>query len=271
MKVAIVISTYNSPEWLEKVLWGYTCQTHTDFSIVIADDGSGVETRNLVERMKKETSLNILHVWHEHKSYRRQTILNKAIVDCDGDYLIFTDGDCIPRKDFVKQHVVHAAKGRFVSGGYCKVSMKISKAVSREDILSQRCFSVKWLTSIDKVGVSQRRKLTVTGKLATFLDSVTTAKPTFNNSNSSVWKADLLAVNGYDERMKYGGADREIGERLTNAGLKGKQVRHRAIVLHLDHQRAYKTKESIQSNLLIRKEVKRKKLKWTEHGIKKSA
>jgi hypothetical protein len=190
-------------------------------------------------------------------------------MESTGDYLIFSDGDCIPRNDFVRQHVEHASKGRFVSGGYCKVSMKLSKHITPEHIVSQQCFSVRWLTAIDKIGYSQRRKLSVKGRVAALLDAVTTAKPTFNNSNTSVWKKDVMAVNGYDERMKYGGADREIGERLTNAGITGKQVRHRAIVLHLEHERAYKTRESIHANLLIRKEVKRKKLKWTQYGIAK--
>jgi len=269
MKTAVIISTYNAPHWLEKVLWGYSCQTHKDFSIVIADDGSGPETKSLIDRMRAETGLEIVHEWHEHKSYRRQTILNKAIVTTDADYLIFSDGDCIPRQDFVQMHIDHAEHRKFVSGGYCKVSMKVSREISRDDIISQRCFDVKWLTGIDRVGLSQKRKLAFRGKIASFLDFITTARPTFNNSNTSVWRSDVLHVNGYDERMKYGGADREIGERLTNAGITGKQVRHRAIVLHLEHERAYKTNESIQNNLRIRKEVKDRKMKWTDHGIKK--
>lgn len=270
MDVTVIISTYNHPAWLERVLWGYSCQTHSRFSILVADDGSTDETRQVLDRMRKETSLDIRHVWHEHKGYQRQTILNRAIQEAQHDYIIFSDGDCIPRKDFVAQHVMHAEKGRFVSGGYCKVSMKISQAVTKESILSQDCFRVTWLTAIDDVGFSQMRKLSAKGKLANLLDAVTTAKPTFNNSNSSAWKEDLLRVNGYDERMKYGGADREIGERLTNLGILGKQVRHRAIVLHLDHERSYKTRESIEANLKIRKEVKKKKLTWTPYGIKKT-
>ena len=69
--------------------------------------------------------------------------------------------------------------------------------------------------------------------------------------------------------MQYGGADREIGERLTNAGILGKQIRHQAIVIHLDHDRGYKTEESVSKNITIRKEVKRNKVNWTPHGIKK--
>ena len=91
----------------------------------------------------------------------------------------------------------------------------------------------------------------------------------FNNCNSSAWKGDLIAINGYDERMQYGGPDRELGERLENFGIKSKQIRHKAIVLHLDHARGYKTKESLEKNLAIRKKVKEEKITWTEHGIEK--
>ena len=81
----------------------------------------------------------------------------------------------------------------------------------------------------------------------------------------------MIAINGYDERMKYGGPDREFGERLENNGIKGKQIRHKAVVLHLDHPRGYKTPESLAANLAIRKEVKQQKIKWTPFGIRKEA
>jgi glycosyltransferase involved in cell wall biosynthesis len=267
MKVSVIISTYNAPHWLEKVLWGYTCQNYEDFEIIIADDGSGIETKNVITSFKQNSTLEIYHLWHEHKGYRRQTILNQAILAAHTDYLIFTDGDCIPRYDFVATHVSQAEKGYFLSGGYCKLPMDISKAIARENIMNKESFNLKWLWSFGWVGFSQSRKLYVKGKIADLLDSVTTAKPTFNNCNSSAWKADLVAVNGYDERMQYGGSDREIGERLVNSGIFGKQIRHRAIVLHLDHKRGYKTEESIEKNLMIRKKTRQMRSTWTPHGI----
>jgi glycosyltransferase involved in cell wall biosynthesis len=268
MKVTVIISTFNAPEWLEKVLWGYTCQTYKNFSIVIADDGSGPETKVLIEKMIQETGLDIQHLWHPHEGYRRQTILNRAIVESKGNYLILTDGDCIPRRDFVAVHVAQAEKGRFLSGGYCKLSMKVSKVIGKKDILSQNCFKVAWLKDMDSLGTSSSRKLNANSFTGFLFDLVTTAKASFNNCNSSAWKEDILAVNGYDERMKYGGADREIGERLTNYGVRGKQIRHRAIVIHLDHARGYKTKESISHNKAIRKETKTRSVKSTPFGIR---
>jgi len=269
MKVSVIISTYNAPLWLEKVLWGYTCQIHRDFEIIIADDGSGTETRDVIHFFQENSSLEIRHIWHEDKGYRRQVILNKAILASDTDYLIFTDGDCIPRIDFVATHVLYAEKRYFLSGGYCKMPIGISNAISKESILSHQSFELKWLRAYGPVGASQTRKLFVKGKVATFLDLVTPARASFNNCNSSAWKHDILAVNGYDERMQYGGADRELGERLANYGICGKQVRHRAIVLHLDHSRAYRTDDSIDKNLVIRAKTRRQKVRWTPYGITK--
>ena len=269
MKVSVIISTYNSPVWLEKVLWGYTCQLHKDFEVIIADDGSGEDTAKVIRFFQEYSSLQIHHYWHEDQGYRRQVILNKAIVASHTDYLIFTDGDCVPRKDFVSTHVSQAEEGFFLSGGYCKLPMNISQAISKENILNHESFQLAWLRSNGPVGMSQSRKLFAKGKLADLFDFVTPAKATFNNCNSSAWKRDILAVNGYDERMQYGGADREMGERLVNYGIFGKQIRHRAIVLHLDHTRGYMTQESIRKNLLIRKNTRQLKASWTPHGIVK--
>ena len=62
---------------------------------------------------------------------------------------------------------------------------------------------------------------------------------------------------------------KELGERLVNNGIKTKQIRYKAICLHLDHARGYKTQESLDRNLAIRAKVKKENLKWTEFGIKK--
>ena len=269
MKASVILSTYNSTEWLEKVLVGFSVQTEKDFELIIADDGSGEETRLLIEQYQKTLPFPVVHVWQEDVGFQKSRILNKAIVASQSDYLIFTDGDCIPRKDFVEIHAKYAQKGRFLSGGYCKLSMKLSKEIAKDDILSGRCFDLKWLKSIDKLNLSNALKIGANDLSANILDFISPTNASFNNCNSSGFREDMIAINGYDERMKYGGPDREFGERLENNGIKGKQIRHKAIVLHLDHPRGYKTPESLAANLAIRKEVKDKKIVWTPYGIKK--
>jgi glycosyltransferase involved in cell wall biosynthesis len=267
MKISVIVSTYNAEEWLEKVLIGYSVQTYKDFELIIADDGSRPSTKELIDSYAKNYPVPVRHIWHEDLGYRRQELLNVAIMEASYEYILMTDGDCIPRKDFVEIHAKYAAKGRFLSGGYCKLSMKLSKEISKDDILSGRCFNLKWLKNIDKLNVSNKLKIGASDLSANILDFFSPTTPSFNNCNSSGFKEDMIAINGYDERMKYGGPDREFGERLENNGIKGKQIRHKAIVLHLDHPRGYKTPESLAANLAIRKEVKDKKIVWTPFGI----
>ena len=271
LPVSVIVSTYNAEEWLEKVLFGYSRQRHRGFELIVADDGSRRATADLVARHAADFPVPLRHVWHEDDGYRRQEILNKAIPLARHDYVLFTDGDCIPRGDFVETHARLAEPGRFLSGGYCKLGMDLSRRIGLDDIASGRCFDPAWLQSFEPLGGSSRRKLGAGPLMARVLDAVTPAGATFNNCNSSAWKADLLAINGYDERMKYGGPDRELGERLENAGIRGKQIRHRAVCLHLDHARGYKTEESVRANLAIRAQTRAEKRVWTPHGIVKQA
>ncbi|HEX5167965.1 MAG TPA: glycosyltransferase family 2 protein [Cyclobacteriaceae bacterium] len=269
MKVSVIFSTYNMPLWLEKVLWGYECQTYQDFEIIIADDGSGPDTRTLIDDFKKSSRLNIIHVWQEDEGFQKSRILNKAILNSTTDYLIFTDGDCIPRNDFVQVHVTKARAGYFLSGGYFKLPMITSEMITRDDVIRQRAFDINWLYARGLEKTYKSMKLTSKGFKADFLNFITPATATWNGHNSSGWKEDLLSINGFNEDMKYGGQDRELGERLMNKGIKGIQVRYSAICIHLDHKREYKTKESVLFNLNVRKETRRSKKIWTENGLVK--
>lgn len=272
MRVSVIISTYNHPEWLEKVLWGYECQGYKDFEVVIADDGSGEPTRKLIERFTRESNLSIIHVWHEDNGYQKCQILNKSIQAATTDYLIFTDGDCVPRNDFVEQHVKRSEKGYFLSGGAIRLPIGLSKSLTKEDIVTQRAFQRDWL---EAHGLERRLlknlKLTKNQGLASFLNRITPANASWNGGNASGWKADLLAINGFDERMEYGGQDRELGERMMNKGLRPKQLRYSAVCIHLDHSRGYKTNDSVKKNIQIRKVTRNTGKTWTEFGIIKSA
>lgn len=268
-KASVIFTTYNQPEWLKKVLWGYECQTEKDFEIVIADDGSGAETQKVVDDFKSNSKLNIQHVWHPDEGYQKCTILNKAIIAAKSEYLIFTDGDCIPRKDFVEVHLKYSEPGYFLSGGTLRLPMSLSRTITKEDVINERAFNLKWLYANGLRRSFKSTKLFQRNWYARFLNWITPTKASWNGHNSSGWKADLFAINGFNETMLYGGQDRELGERLINYGIKSKQIRYSAICIHLEHGRPYKTKESIKRNKVIRAEVRKKKLFWRDEGISK--
>ncbi|WMI65621.1 glycosyltransferase family 2 protein [Aestuariibaculum sp. YM273] len=269
LKASVIISTYNQPDWLEKVLWGYEIQTESNFEIIIADDGSAAATKNLILRFIKESKLKITHVWQEDDGFQKTKILNKAILKTASDYLIFTDGDCIPRNDFVETHLKLRKPNTFLSGGYFKLPEQISNAISKEDIEKQNCFHLDWLLERGLKKTFKTNKLTAFGRKSWILNTFTPTKATFDGMNVSGWKQDVLNVNGFDERMQYGGEDREIGERLMNCGIKFKQIRYSAICVHLHHDRPYKNDEAIKLNQAIRKATKTNKYKITKFGIKK--
>jgi glycosyltransferase involved in cell wall biosynthesis len=268
LTVSVILSTYNQPDWLEKSLWGWANQTDRDFELLIADDGSGPETRERIETIREQTGLDIQHVWHPDNGFQKNAILNKAILAAKGDYLIFSDGDCIPRTDFVAVHRQFAKPGMFLSGGYIKLPMALSKKITRVDVESGRAFDPSWLTRGGLRGGFWNKHV-AKGAWAGMLNAITTTKPTWNGHNASGWKQDLICVNGFNERMQYGGGDRELGERLVNFGLRGKQIRYSAIVLHLEHPRGYARQESIAKNKQIRRETVSRRLTWTPDGILK--
>ena len=239
MRVSVIITTYNQPAQLEKVMWGYAGQKRASFELIIADDGSLPATTEVIDRVAAATGLEVLHLWHEDKGFRKTEILNRAIVASRGDYLIFSDGDCIPRDDFVATHVRLSDPHSFLSGGYIKLPPDISNSITIADVVSGRATDAR--TLLHKGWHPGRRALRLVRNqlVATFMDSVTPTRRTWNGHNSSAARVAIVEANGFDMDMGYGGEDRALGERLMNAGINGRQIRHRAPCIHLFHDQPY--------------------------------
>jgi len=264
--IGVIISTYNHPEWLKKTLWGYCRQTRMADEIIIADDGSSQETHILIDSFRDQ--LPIKHVWQEDLGFRKTAILNKALVCATTDYLIFSDQDCIPRADFIATHERYAQKGYFLSGGVFRLPLEMSQNLTRDDVESDRAFRLKWLLNQGLSTTFKCAKLIRNTCFNRLMNTITPCKATWNGCNASGWRTDLLHVNGFNEEMQYSGEDRECGERLINWGIKAKQIRYSAILLHLDHSRPYVNEEAITKNLAIRAITKKNKVIITPFGIR---
>lgn len=264
--VGVIISTYNNPQWLEKALWGLRYQTHQPNEIIIADDGSTDETRQLIERYA--TTMPIRHIWHTDNGFLKTTILNKAVSEATADYLIFIDQDLIARKDFVSRHYVHARKGHFVSGGAILLSEQMSHAITEEDIRTQRLFDISWLQQNGMPWRWKMSKLWRNDTLCRIMNRITPAKASWNGGNASTWRQYIIDANGFDTRMRYGAEDREFGQRLMNAGYKGIQLRYGTPLMHLYHTRPYRNEEDWRRNKEIWDETISTKRTQTEYGMK---
>jgi glycosyltransferase involved in cell wall biosynthesis len=256
MRISVILTTYNQPRWLKYVLTGYGAQSCGDFEVVVADDGSSPETLGVVDQLRGELAVPVVHVWQRDEGFRKTLILNRAIHAARGDYLIFTDGDCVPRWDLVEVHASLAEEGRFLSGGYLKLGPAVSRQVTSEAVRSGEVFHASWLRGRGWKRGRRIFRLTRSRGLARFLDSVTPTRPTWNGHNASTWKEAVVEANGFDLDMGYGGLDRALGERLENLGVRGKQIRYRAPCLHLAHGKPYLDPGVLARNRSIRERIR---------------
>lgn len=251
--VSVVVSTCNQPEMLEKVLWGFNCQTYTDFELIIAEDGSDTQTKELINKIKTRVSFPISHIWEENDGFQKSKILTKAILSSNTDYLIITEGDCIPREDFVQVHYLNKEPATFISGVSYLLPLNISRALSLKDIEEQNCFKIKWL---EEKGIKKSFKNARTASRGFVSKVRNTLRPTkysWNRYNSSGWKKDILKVIGFDTGMPYEGEDREFRERLHNYGIKFKQLRYSSVCVHLDRKSVSKSPEVLNKNAVNKK------------------
>ena len=264
--ISVIVSASNSATYLEKVLIGLSCQDSLPDEVIIADDGSGDATPEVIAAASAAKLFPISHLWQERQGFRKCRILNRAIASTSADYLVFIDGDCVPRRDFIAAHGRRAAPGRFLSGGVFRLPRSLSQSIDRTDIADGRLFDRGWLKS-EGVRVPAASKVGVPGWAGYVFSKITPTRATFNGHNASAWRKDIVEVNGFDERMVYGGLDRELGERLHNAGVRGYGIRYEAVCLHLDHDRAYVDKAGWEANYAIRGETRRRRSTWTDFGI----
>lgn len=229
MKISVVVTTYNRPDALKKVLEGLFCQTRLPWEILVADDGSGGKTRDLIRNVRDDSPVPLAHVWQRDSGFRLARIRNKAIVRSAGEYLIFLDGDCIPERHFVADHAALARPGRFFQGKRILVNQKAEPgfdAAHANSLFKKVCHAVQGNLS----NAHHMVRIPV-------LPSYTTSKLSgIRGCNMAFYRQDLVAVNGYNEAFTgWGREDQEIVARLFRYGVGRQEHPFRAICYHLWH------------------------------------
>lgn len=275
MPLSVIVSTYNSPESLHKTLASLACQTFPDFEVLIADDGSGPETVAAIEQIQAETQLNIRHLWHEDLGFRKNTILNKAVQASRNPYLVFLDGDCIARADLIATHLSHAKPGRVLTcGSQIDLPRQLHSELTPDAIAAGRPFDPKWLAArgvqFPLLRSDKRIRLRCRQPWSRMLDAMLPRSGGFVGCNSSVWKADILKVNGFDESITYGVDDKDLAIRLMNAGVQSRRLKYSLVYVHLEHQRAYADRAAIERNRRLVVRRRQERVTWIDLGIDKS-
>lgn len=240
--LALIINTSNQPEYLARVLRGVAAQSQPPDEVLLADDGSGEETRQLFKRWSADRSIRTEHLWQEQKGFRRAQILNEAIVHAQAGYLVFLDGDTVPHPRFIADHEKLAQRGRFVQGHRALVEQRASIRFGMGHFGSER------LTAL--LG-GQLHGLKHAFRWPVPLKRVRSDLRGVRGCNLAIWRQDLARVNGYNEAfVGWGREDSELVARLYNAGLERLDVRGWALCYHLWHPPASRGKLSENDKIL---------------------
>jgi glycosyltransferase involved in cell wall biosynthesis len=246
-QTALIVSTYNQPQHLNRCLKALQHQSVQGFELVVADDGSGAETARVIGAHKAFFGQRLKHVWQPDQGFRKTRILNRAILATSANYLVFTDGDCLAAPDFVATHLAAARSGHYVKGAMIRLSGPLSSKISSENIASGEVFRASWL--LRNGGYLDRRYLKLLmGARGKALFNAVRVKLFWLGANSACFRSDALAVNGFDLRFGYGYEDGDFGNRLCNYGIVPRSVRYSANLLHLDHGRPYTNPEETARN-----------------------
>jgi len=230
---SIIVSTYNRPDALGKCVESIFYQSTLPDEIVIADDGSGNETRDMVKDLQQKSPVPLVHVWQEDNGYQLARIRNRSFAAAKGEYLIQIDGDLILEKHFMQDHLSLARPGTFVGGARTMMDQTLTELVlegkvSFEDIPRH------------KENLGQKPNAIRSGilrKLAYLYQRHHRNYKYVLGCNMAFWKKDLIGVNGYNETFTgWGKEDNELSVRLQNAGIKLRFIKFGAIVFHLYHK-----------------------------------
>jgi glycosyltransferase involved in cell wall biosynthesis len=237
-RISVIVTTFNRADALEAVLRGLARQTDKALEVIVADDGSGPATRALVERWKSRFDRSITHVWHEDRGFRAAEIRNQAILASRGDYCVFLDGDCIPRRDFVATHRRLAEAGWFVTGNRVLLARQLTERVLRDRLEPEAWELGSWIVQRWRGGINRlppvfRLPLGALRRLRAG------AWRGARSCNIGIWRSDLERVDGFDAAFEgWGREDSDLFVRLLHAGVRRKDGVFATGVLHLWHPEA---------------------------------
>ena len=134
MDLSVIVPTYNRPRALKLCLTSLAGQSLMPSEVLIADDGSSSETRDVVQEMQRSLHkvFHIEHVWQEDNGFRKPKILNQAVRQATGDYLIFIDGDCMSHRHFIQAHVEKSNPAAILGGKRVEIGRQLTEQLLKE-------------------------------------------------------------------------------------------------------------------------------------------
>ena len=257
IKTTLIVTTYNWPAALDLTLKSAARQSVMPDEIIVADDGSGQETAQVVERHAAVSRVPLLHVWQPDDGFRLARSRNRAIAAARGEYIIVVDGDLVLHEHFIADHKLAARRGSFIQGVRLLTEPAAAAAILREGRMEVGVFAH---------GIRRRRHAIRNRVLSRLLFGERTGQRAIRGCNQAYWKDDLLRVNGFNEAfVGWGREDNEIAARLYNAGLSRRNLKFQALAIHLHHP-SRNTRGDNPNDAILRDAIGRR-VSWCPRGL----
>ena len=257
--MALVITTYERPDALAAVLESVGRQCVAPDEIVIADDGSGPATRELVQGFGARSTVPTRFVSQTHAGFRVARLRNLAIAATSLDYLVFIDGDMLLHPAFVADHVRLARRGFCTQG----VRVQADAALTRALIARPSRLPRPWSRGL---GALRRAYLLRSPALSTAARSLANTFIAIKSCNLAFWRDDLVRVNGFNEAFEgWGPEDKELAARMRNAGVRRQSLLFGGIAVHLHHPPA--SRAALPANLALLENTVARRLARCERGL----
>lgn len=257
IKTSLVTPTYNWPDALELLLLSVLGQSVLPDEVILADDGSTEKTKLLIESFKKDFPVPLIHIWHEDNGNQKPMIMNKAIAQATGNYIIEIDGDIIMHKDFIKDHISMVEENTFLYGS--RVNIQESHLT---DLFKKKQIRFNYFSK----GINKRNRTLRIPLLANLAKKEPRRSSKLRGCNMSFWKKDFIAVNGFNENLVgWGIDDSELIQRMVNNGVSGKRIKHKGIVYHIYHPE--QDKSQVHLNLEIEKQIEQSGDTFSTKGV----
>ena len=233
---SIILATYGRSDALDLVLRSLAEQKGESFDVIVADDGSGPDVGTVVASWRAR--LDIEHVWQSDSGFRKARALNLAALTARGDYLLFLDGDCIPRRGFLKAIRRARRQGWFLTTKRLFLDERFTEKVLDEGVPIWRWSAAEWLVRAPRqvgrpgylVPARDRRR-------PWRPDQPDFVPPAAAYCLIDLQRGDFERVNGYEGRCTRSndGEDQDLAIRLHRSGLRCGWPGPASTVLHLWH------------------------------------
>ncbi len=236
MKISVIVPVYNRLEHLRALFLCLLKQKKQPDELIITDDGSSQKVLDFIGDLIPKLEFKVKHIYQEDKGFRKTRALNNGVRNSIGDLLIFCDQDLIFGEEYIETIAKNIKNDIFLMGRAHTLKKEekdfivenIEKINSYEEIVKNLPDS--YIPTIKKMlNEDKRRRLLKTFKLAKRGIKLV-------GMSYALMKNAYIKVNGYDENyIGWGQEDDDFGNRLTVAGINGKELVTKNIQLHLWH------------------------------------